>query len=272
YGFGAVSFAMPNLLGKLGADVLAINPYISTPGATRFSRDEHAAAVSDLVRASAARVGAVFSPGGEQLTVIDDRGRVVSDARLVLALVALHDDLDGARVVAPVSFTRHLDDMVRDRGGELVLTPTSSAAIMAASAQPFVVLGADTEGRLIVPEFMPCFDAVASFAVLLDRLAGAGRHLSEVLDEVPEVHMTSREVVTPWEQKGAVMRILVEQSKDRRVDLVDGVRIHHEQGWVLVLPDPDEPITRIIAEGDGPLAASRLADEYVRRLEQLVRS
>lgn len=272
YGFGAVSFAMPNLLGKLGADVLAINPYISTPGVTRFSRDAHATTVSDLVKASAAQVGAVFSPGGEQLTVIDDRGRVVSDARLVLALVALHDDLEGARVVAPVSFTRHLDELVRARGGELVLTPTSSAAIMAASAEPFVVLAADTEGRLIIPEFMPCFDAVASFAVLLDRLAGAGRRLSEVLDEVPEVHMTSREVVTPWEQKGAVMRILVEQSKDRRVDLVDGVRIHHEQGWVLVLPDPDEPITCIIAEGDGPLAASRLADEYVRRLEQLVRS
>ena len=80
------------------------------------------------------------------------------------------------------------------------------------------------------------------------------------------------EVVTPWEQKGAVMRVLVEQSKGRDVDLVDGVRIHHPEGWALVLPDPDDPITRVTAEGDDKAAAERLADEYVRRIEQLVRS
>ena len=78
-------------------------------------------------------------------------------------------------------------------------------------------------------------------------------------------------MVTPWEQKGSVMRVLVEQSKDRTVDLVDGVRIHHDQGWALVLPDPDEPTTSVIAEATSTEAATRLADEYVRRIEQLVR-
>ena len=84
--------------------------------------------------------------------------------------------------------------------------------------------------------------------------------------------MVTREVVTPWEQKGAVMRVLVEQSKDREVDLVDGVRIHHDDGWALILPDPDDPLTRVTAEGADPATAARLADEYVRRIEQLVRS
>ena len=92
-----------------------------------------------------------------------------------------------------------------------------------------------------------------------------------MVDGLPAVHLASRDVVTPWEQKGSVMRVLVEQSKDREVDLVDGIRIHHDDSWVLVLPDPEEPITTVMAEAGDTPAAERLVDDYVRRIEQLVR-
>ena len=62
-----------------------------------------------------------------------------------------------------------------------------------------------------------------------------------------------------------------EQSTDRQLDLVDGVRIHHDGGWALVLPDPEDPTTTVVAEGPDRAAAARLADEYVRRIEQLIR-
>jgi len=92
-----------------------------------------------------------------------------------------------------------------------------------------------------------------------------------VFDTIPPVHMVSLEVVTPWDRKGSVMRVLMEQAKDRRLDLVDGVRIHHDDGWVLVLPDPEDPTTQVIAEAHTEERAQHLADEYVRRIEQLVR-
>ena len=38
YGYGATSFVMPNVLAKLGADVLAVNPYASTVGAMALRR------------------------------------------------------------------------------------------------------------------------------------------------------------------------------------------------------------------------------------------
>jgi mannose-1-phosphate guanylyltransferase/phosphomannomutase len=78
-------------------------------------------------------------------------------------------------------------------------------------------------------------------------------------------------VVTPWEQKGTVMRSLVELSKDREVDLVDGVKVHYDEGWALSLPDPEEPVTHVWAEGDSDASARRLAQEYARRIRQLLR-
>ena len=56
----------------------------------------------------------------------------------------------------------------------------------------------------------------------IDLLARDGRRLSEVVDGLPKVHLTHDTVVTPWEQKGMVMRSLVEMSKDREVELISG--------------------------------------------------
>jgi mannose-1-phosphate guanylyltransferase/phosphomannomutase len=85
------------------------------------------------------------------------------------------------------------------------------------------------------------------------------------------VHIAHLTVVTPWEQKGLVMRTLVERSSERDLVLVDGVKVRHGEGWVLALPDPEEPVTHIWAEGPSEAAAAELAQEYTRRIRQMVR-
>jgi phosphomannomutase len=47
--------------------------------------------------------------------------------------------------------------------------------------------------------------------------------------------------------------------------------VHHEDGWVLALPDPEEPLTRVWAEASTEPEARRLAQDYGRRIRQLVR-
>ncbi len=272
FGFGSVSFVMPNLMSKFGAEVMAINPFVSTAGVAAFNRHTHAQRLSELVITSGSELGVIFSPGGEQLTIVDDRGRRLTDDQALMALIALRgSSLEGARVVLPISATTHATEMVESRGGTVVSTPTSPAAIMAAASDPFACLASDMNGKFIIPGFMPAFDAIATFASLVDLMARSDRRLSEIVDSLAPVHMASRDVITPWEQKGSVMRVLVEQAKDHRIDLVDGVRIHHEDGWALILPDPEEPTTQVLAEASRADSANRLAAEYARRIEELVR-
>ena len=92
-----------------------------------------------------------------------------------------------------------------------------------------------------------------------------------VVEALPRTHLAHETVVTPWEQKGTVMRTLVEMSKDREVQLIDGVKVRHDDGWALALPDPEEPITHIWSEGDTDAEARALATEYARRIRQLLR-
>lgn len=272
YSYGATSFVMPNMLAKLGADVLAVNPYASTTGVMSYDRDEHAGHVARLVRASASGVGAVIDPHGEQLTLVDDTGYVLDDTRALLAFVALDAGrLDGEAIVVPISATQHVETLARDKGVEVVRTKLSNAALMAAAARQGVGFAASTDGGYIVPAFLPAFDAAAAFVKLLELLAVEAVPLSKIVANLPRVHMARETVMTPWDQKGMVMRELVELSKDREVDLVDGVRVHHDQGWVLAVPDLEEPLTQIWAEASTDVEARKLAQEYARRIRQLQR-
>jgi mannose-1-phosphate guanylyltransferase/phosphomannomutase len=65
--------------------------------------------------------------------------------------------------------------------------------------------------------------------------------------------------------KGLVMRVLTERLRDREVDTLDGIKVFDERGWAQVLPDPDEPIIHLYAEGSTP-AASRELEQGLREL------
>ena len=62
------------------------------------------------------------------------------------------------------------------------------------------------------------------------------------------------------------MRLLNEQLASRRLDLSDGVKAYDERGWVQVVPDPDEPLVHLYAEGetDGALGGAGRRGHRVR--------
>ena len=58
------------------------------------------------------------------------------------------------------------------------------------------------------------------------------------------------------------MRLLTERFRDRDVDLLDGIKVFDERGWAQVLPDPDEPLVHIYAEGRTEEESQQLEGEF----------
>lgn len=273
YSYGASSIVMPNVLAKIGAEVLAVNPFASTAPALEAVEDEaRLPFFADLVRTSGSDLGMVLDPDGETATIVDDRGRILSSMTALLALVRLlADERPGARLALPVSVSRHAEGIARDAGCEIVWTKLATSAITELADDEAVDFAATPDGGFIWPRFLPAADATATLAMLLDLLLRSGRRLSEVVSELPEPHLVREDVPTPWERKGAVMRTMIERTKERDVVLVDGIKIRHGDDWALVLPDPEDPVTHVWAEADSEQAARQLAQEYARRIRQLIR-
>ena len=272
YAYGTTSFVMPNVLAKLGADVLSVNPYASTAGAAAFEADVQARRVAELVRTSKAHLGAVLDPDGEHITLVDDEGHVLTNDEALMALLTLVTSThEHARVAFPVSVSREAERIATEAGAEITWTKLSTPHLMEVAASQGVVWAASQEGGFIWPDFLPAYDATASFVNVLELLAISGLRLSKVVAGLPRTWVVHESVVTPWEQKGLVMRTLVERTNDRRLVLVDGVKVIHDDGWALILPDPEEPVTHVWAEGSSEADAKLLAQEYARRIRQILR-
>jgi mannose-1-phosphate guanylyltransferase/phosphomannomutase len=277
YAYGAASFVMPNVLAKLGADVLSLNPYASTRQALSFDRAERAERVAELVRASGAHLGAVIDSAGEHLTLIDDAGHVLSDDQGLMALLDLvltraAEAGTPPTIVLPVAVGSQVAECCRRAGAQLRWAKQSSGHVMEAASAPGVAFAADRDGGYIFPSFLPAYDAVAAFVQALSLLALTGNRLSQVVARLPTVHLVHHVVATPWDHKGLVMRTVLEHAAGRPVELVDGVKVLHDDGWALVLPDPDEPVTHVWAEGPTDHDARARAEEYGRNIRDLLRS
>ncbi|MDD4753328.1 MAG: nucleotidyltransferase, partial [Desulfitobacteriaceae bacterium] len=109
------------------------------------------------------------------------------------------------------------------------------------------------------------FDAFSTFVTILDYLAKEKISLAQAIDSVPRFYMAGKEIECPWHAKGTVMRRLIED-QNRPADLIDGVKIFHENGWALVLPDSDEAVCRVYSEGMDMEIAEDLTTMYVNKV------
>jgi len=262
---------MPNVLAKLGADVLAVNPYASTPGALDFDRATHAASVAELVRSSSARLGVVIDPDAERVAFVDDEGHVLSDIEALLAFVTLlgRDGRTGA-VAVPVVAPSQVAALAREVGLRPVETKLATSALMEVAATDDVELAATVDGAFAFPRFVPAFDAMAALVTMLELLARSGTRLSKVVAGLPPTHVAHELVATPSEQKGTVMRSLVERAGGELV-LVDGVKVLHADGWTLAVPDPELSATHVWAEAPSEGEARSRAHDEAERVRRLVR-
>jgi mannose-1-phosphate guanylyltransferase / phosphomannomutase len=273
YGYSAASLVLPLVLGSLDVEVVAAHPYISErrqePASASLS--EALGQTKRLVRAVGADFGVAMDPAAERIYLVDDEAREVAvEQELLLFLRLLASDGTKGKLAFPTTVTSLVEQLVRGTELEVERTPSSLAALTQAAAGDGVIFAGSVGGGFVFPEFAPAYDSVASLCKLLELLAPVGKPLSEIVAELPESAVIHRQVRCPWARKGAVMRILTERMKGKEVDVRDGIKVFEEEGWAQVLPDPDEPLVHVYAEGRTPEEGAKLEEEFVGLVEEIV--
>jgi mannose-1-phosphate guanylyltransferase/phosphomannomutase len=271
YGFSAASYVLPLVLDPLGVEVVAAHAF---PSDGNDDADSALAAsigqAKRLVTAVGADLGAVFDRPGERLYLVDEQAREIPvEQTLLLYLRLIGSNGRTGRLAFPVTVTSQVDRLVEGTGLEIVRTAASLQDLTRAAAEQGVVFGGAVGGGYVFPDFLPGYDAVASLAKLLELLAPVNRPISELVAELPRPTLVHRQLACPWSLKGLVMRVLNERLSGRDLDLTDGIKVFDERGWAQVLPDPDEPLLHLYAEGETIEASGELIDELRRMVDEI---
>jgi mannose-1-phosphate guanylyltransferase/phosphomannomutase len=216
-------------------------------------------------------LGVRLDVGGEKIFLVDHKGQYVPDliASAAMASLALQSN-GGGTIVAPVHLPSIFETIAAQYDARVLRCKMDPHALMTASADEGVIMAADGMGNFIFPPFQPVIDGLMAVVKLLEFLATQETTLAAVVSQLPTFHVGRSEVSCPWEAKGRVMRLLNQQYKDRRAEMIDGIKILlGEREWVLVLPDPDYPKFHIYAEARTNAEAQELVDRYIRIVEGL---
>ena len=258
YGYSAAAFTLPLVLGPLGVEAIGARGFYADDGTGELESID----ASRIVTGVRADLGVVLDRAAERLLLVDEHGESVP-AELGLLLVVRLLALAGrsGRIAVPITATGHVDALVADSGLEVVRTAHSLSALTLAATDDDVVLAAASTGGFVFPDVVPGYDSVTALCKILELLADQDRPLSELVSELPRPTLVHRALPCPWGRKGLVMRLVNEHLATRRLDLSDGVKAYDERGWVQIVPDPDEPLVQLYAEGETGELTAELADE-----------
>jgi mannose-1-phosphate guanylyltransferase/phosphomannomutase len=268
YDYSAASMVLPEILNALDVTGVPLHSgfgeeYKPKPPEQFRAALEEAALISRTIKAN---VGLHLNPSGERVRVIDDTGAILDVHQALGALAVLTLERSPGTVVTPATAPHWITRVIEEHGGTHISAKGDPAALIRSALQVEAVLAADDDGGVCWPSHLGAFDGMFTLAKLLELLALSGRRLSEVRESLPTGAYLTRSEFCPWEVKGRVMRVLLEQHGDALLDLADGIKVFVEGGWVLVQPDPDTPYYHIVVSVEDAEQGRALLTEYSDRV------
>src|SRR5438105_4139232 len=260
YDYSEASVVLPGILNELGVTTIPLNAGLRE-GMHHRTVPEETALISRTVRAD---VGCMIGPTAERIVVIDDTGTVLTPHETFGVLVSWWLRERPGIVLAPAATPEWISTLVRDSGGTFTATPAEPASVLRASAVPGTCLASDADGGFVWPYYLAAFDAMYTLVKLLELRATIGTPLSEARRALPSSAYVTATEFCPWEEKGRVMRVLLDTHREEAVDLVDGIKVFVDDGFVLVRPDPDEPAYHIVASVADEEHGRTLVAKYAR--------
>ncbi|MGE5328302.1 MAG: sugar phosphate nucleotidyltransferase [Deltaproteobacteria bacterium] len=227
------------------------------------SLNEEISYLSNYVRLSGCDMGVYIDNNCEKLHLIDDTGKIINDDLfLAVATLILFKKYKGSTAVVPISASNVMEEIAHKYNGKILRTKTSVQDIMRN-------LNLNSSQEVIEEQFAYYFDALSSLVKILDFLESNKLKLSDLVDTVPEFYINRKIVDCSWDMKGKVIRSISEEKNARSKEMIEGVKIHKDNGWVLILPDAEEPVCSIIGESINEEFAEELTDFYANKIREI---
>jgi mannose-1-phosphate guanylyltransferase/phosphomannomutase len=270
---GVASLVASRVFFRLGINAVVMEGFANANavgGAVRTNLQESIERVARVVPTVGAANGAVVGPEAEYVQFVDHHGEFVPPD---VMLACLMESLRPRKVVLPINLSVGYARLVEENGGTVQWSRTGPDNVAIEAARARADLAGLADGRYIFPDFLPAPDCFMTLARALE--AFRDEPLSQTRAKFGDRfgNVARERLECPWSAKGRVMRGLAERfGGDPDAILTDGVKLNVDGGWVLMLPDPDNPLFYVYAEPDSENGSSpkEIMGEYVELVRSLI--
>ena len=257
---GAMFEAAPEVIRRLGADIVVINAEPNGRNINDHCGATNPAALSGAVVANEADLGLAFDGDGDRIIAVDHLGNVVDGDRMIaLGALQLRDEgrLTDDTVVVTVMSNLGFHKAMAAAGIKVITTAVGDRSVLEALDAGAFALGGEQSGHIVYRHLATTGDGL---------LAGL-RLAAYVLDRGQSLHDLAAAVMTSYPQVLVNVKV-AHRHPDVDVELATEIAAALEalqgEGRILVRPSGTEPLIRVMVEAANQPLAQATADGLAR--------
>lgn len=268
---GPVSSTAPQILSKLGCEVISLNASSGTYSTTS-SVTTGPSNLKDIVTAVGAVAGFRLAGPGDTVRIVDETGVILSGDESLSLMTEIMLRLGTTKIGVPVSSSGLIDVIAGKRGGRVTRLRTEPRALMEAVGTGEVGFAGNDAGEFVLAKELPFADGLLATAKIIEFLSSTGSRISRVNKETYQPRLARGVVNVPWNERGRIMRRLATEYNDARVETLEGIKLLVDGGWVLINPSSDEPVFEITAESSDEKEAANLLRDFQNRVTEIAKA
>jgi len=260
-GCGAASVITPDLLKRLGCEVVALNCFPT--GFFPRAIEPTEANLGDLIQATrelGADLGIAHDGDGDRMMAVDERGRFIPGDKL---LVLFAQQAGAKEVVTTIDASMVIDEM----GFNVTRTQVGDTHV-SEELKKGGDFGGEPSGSWIFPDSSLCPDGIYA-ATRLVAIASQQK-LSQLVDDIPRYPLLRGSVAGEGVTASSLERHILAM-KPLSVSSIDGIKLNFEDGWLLIRASGTEPKVRVTAEAGSEARVHQLYDSGVRAIKECMK-
>lgn len=263
-GFGAAYYLAPQVLRRLGAEVVALHDLDDGSRINVKCGSTHPGILQKEVVASGADLGIAHDGDADRLIAVDETGRIV-DGDQIITICGLDLKREGKlknnKVAVTVYSNLGLVQAFKKNQVEVVITANGDRYVLEAMRDQDLALGGEQSGHIIFLEKNTTGDGILTALQLIGVIAKSKEPLSKLAAQMQRspqvlenVRVKSKE---GWDQNRAIK----EEIKNAEVSL-------EGEGRIFVRASGTEPLIRVMAEGPDEERLRRIVNQVVEVIKK----
>ncbi|HHH18902.1 MAG TPA: mannose-1-phosphate guanyltransferase [Campylobacterales bacterium] len=265
HGMGAKVF--PDILNELGIDNIMFNTHPDTlrlaniDTLSKRSNED----MSNVVNALDLDMGFILYPYGQRLDLVSDKGEVLQkqDALyLVLSLLDIEAKMQGVK--KHVFLPTWAADIVYFPNLEISRGQYANFTADKIKEYDLVATG---EGNFAFTDFGAHRDSMYATLKILEMLIKHEVKASALIESFPSFYYKTTQVNCRQSLKGKMMRMFLEDAKEKRSSTLDGVKIWvDEDAWILMIPDQYEDKLNLYIQAKTQEEGEGILETYTQKI------
>lgn len=263
---------IPRLLERLGVDCIKL--FCDPTGDFPHNPEplpENLGEISDMVINLDADLGIVVDPDVDRLALICEDGSMFGEEYTLVSVADYVLSKTPGNTVSNLSSTRALSDITKKHQGKYFASAVGEVNVVEKMKKHNAVIGGEGNGGIIYPALHYGRDALVGIALFLTHLAEQNISCKSLRNTYPNYYISKNKIDLDLSVDiSKIFETIQLKYSSNKLNAIDGLKIHFDEGWVHLRRSNTEPIIRIYSESTSQDKAEELSREFINQIKQIL--